>query len=105
MCFQLQIPRIMPEKLQIQLILNITNNLQSILCLFTLIFIRLTEALNDLNRALELANEQQPRTKCHAHCQRGILFRKLENLDAARADFEAAAQLGSKFAREQVGEK
>lgn len=61
--------------------------------------------MNDLNRALELANEQQSRTKCHAHCQRGVLFRKLENLDAARADFEAAAQLGSKFAREQVGEK
>lgn len=60
------------------------------------------EALNDLNRALDLASEQQPRTKCHAHCQRGVLHRKLENLDAARADFEAAAQLGSKFAREQV---
>lgn len=60
------------------------------------------EALKDLNRALELATERQARTKCHAHCQRGVLYRKLENLDAARADFEAAAQLGSKFAREQV---
>ncbi|XP_023159519.2 tetratricopeptide repeat protein 36 homolog [Drosophila hydei] len=62
------------------------------------------EALADLNRALELATEKQARTKCHAHCQRGVLYRKLENLDAARADFEAAAQLGSKFAREQLVE-
>jgi len=62
----------------------------------------LLEALDDLNRAVELANDQQTRTKCHAHCQRGVLYRKLDNLDAARADFEAAAQLGSKFAREQV---
>lgn len=60
------------------------------------------EALGDLNKALELANDQQTRTKCHAHCQRGVLYRKLDNLEAARADFEAAAQLGSKFAREQV---
>lgn len=60
------------------------------------------EALGDLNKALELANDQQTRTKCHAHCQRGVLHRKLDNLEAARADFEAAAQLGSKFAREQV---
>ncbi|EDW69975.1 uncharacterized protein Dvir_GJ11822 [Drosophila virilis] len=62
------------------------------------------EALKDLNRALELATERQARTKCHAHCQRGVLYRKLENLDAARADFEAAALLGSKFAREQLVE-
>ncbi|XP_034110104.2 tetratricopeptide repeat protein 36 homolog [Drosophila albomicans] len=62
------------------------------------------DALEDLNRALTLASEQQLRTKCHAYCQRGVLHRKLENLDAARTDFEAAAQLGSKFAREQLVE-
>ncbi|XP_034481299.1 tetratricopeptide repeat protein 36 homolog [Drosophila innubila] len=62
------------------------------------------EALENLNRALELASKQQARTKCHAHCQRGVLHRKMDNLDAARADFEAAAQLGSKFAREQLVE-
>ncbi|KAH8339350.1 hypothetical protein KR074_012583 [Drosophila pseudoananassae] len=62
------------------------------------------EAMDDLNRALSLANEIEVRTKCHAHCQRGILYRKLDNLDAARSDFEAAAQLGSKFAREQLVE-
>ncbi|KAH8370025.1 hypothetical protein KR093_001899 [Drosophila rubida] len=62
------------------------------------------DALEDLNRALALASDQQPRTKCHAHCQRGVLHRKLDNLDAARADFEAAALLGSKFAREQLVE-
>ncbi|XP_022216894.2 tetratricopeptide repeat protein 36 homolog [Drosophila obscura] len=62
------------------------------------------EALDDLNKALELASDQQTRTRCHAHCQRGILYRKLDNLDAARSDFEAAAQLGSKLAREQLVE-
>ncbi|EDV97232.1 tetratricopeptide repeat protein 36 homolog [Drosophila grimshawi] len=62
------------------------------------------EALSDLNRALQLATDKQLRTKCHAHCQRGVLYRKLENLDAARTDFEAAAQLGSKFAKEQLVE-
>ncbi|KAH8379693.1 hypothetical protein KR009_006582 [Drosophila setifemur] len=62
------------------------------------------EALNDLNRALALVSDKEVRTKCHAHCQRGVLYRKLDNLDAARADFEAAAQLGSKFAREQLVE-
>ncbi|XP_001353602.2 tetratricopeptide repeat protein 36 homolog [Drosophila pseudoobscura] len=62
------------------------------------------EALDDLNKALEMASDQQSRTKCHAHCQRGVLYRKLDNLDAARSDFEAAAQLGSKFAREQLVE-
>ncbi|EDW41386.1 GM24593 [Drosophila sechellia] len=65
---------------------------------------RASHALDDLNKALELANDQQTRTKCHAHCQRGVLYRKLDNLEAARADFEAAAQLGSKFAREQLVE-
>ncbi|XP_030371990.1 tetratricopeptide repeat protein 36 homolog [Scaptodrosophila lebanonensis] len=61
------------------------------------------DALSDLNQAIELANEQL-KTKCHAHCQRGILYRKLDNLEAARKDFEVAAQLGSKFAREQLVE-
>ncbi|XP_017841375.2 tetratricopeptide repeat protein 36 homolog [Drosophila busckii] len=61
-------------------------------------------ALHDLNRALILATEKQARTKCHAHCQRGILHRKMDNLEAAREDFEAAAQLGSKFAKEQLVE-
>ena len=51
--------------------------------------------------AIELS-ELQLKTKCHALCQRGVLHRKQENLDAARLDFEAAAKLGSKFAKTQV---
>ncbi|XP_068150094.1 tetratricopeptide repeat protein 36 homolog [Drosophila tropicalis] len=62
------------------------------------------DALEDLNRALIVATDQQIRTKCHAHCQRGVLHRKLDNLDKARDDFESAAKLGSKFAREQLVE-
>ncbi|KAH8386067.1 hypothetical protein KR200_008714 [Drosophila serrata] len=62
------------------------------------------EALDDLNKAIELASPQENRTKSHALCQRGVLYRKLDNLDAARSDFEAAAQLGSKFAKEQLVE-
>ncbi|KAH8273745.1 hypothetical protein KR018_009590, partial [Drosophila ironensis] len=61
-------------------------------------------ALDDLNRSLALATDAEVRTKCHAHCQRGVLYRKLENVDAARSDFAAAANLGSKFAKEQLVE-
>lgn len=59
------------------------------------------EALTDLNQALELC-AAQPRTKCTALCQRGVLYRKQNNLDAARRDFEDAAELGSEFAKSQV---
>ncbi|XP_054731636.1 tetratricopeptide repeat protein 36 homolog [Anastrepha obliqua] len=61
------------------------------------------DALADLNKAIELAIEL-PRTKSTALCQRGVLYRKQNNLDAARKDFEAAALLGSSFAKTQLVE-
>ncbi|XP_050334599.1 tetratricopeptide repeat protein 36 homolog [Bactrocera neohumeralis] len=61
------------------------------------------EALADLSKALALCTEQ-PRTKCTALCQRGVLYRKQNNVDAARKDFEDAAHLGSSFAKTQLVE-
>ncbi|XP_018786932.1 PREDICTED: tetratricopeptide repeat protein 36 homolog [Bactrocera latifrons] len=61
------------------------------------------EALADLSKAITLCTEQ-PRTKCTALCQRGMLYRKQNNVDAARKDFEDAAQLGSNFAKTQLVE-
>ncbi|XP_017491775.1 PREDICTED: tetratricopeptide repeat protein 36 homolog [Rhagoletis zephyria] len=61
------------------------------------------DALADLNKAIELCIKT-PRTKCTALCQRGVLYRKQSNLDAARKDFEEAAQLGSSFAKTQLVE-
>ncbi|XP_055903426.1 tetratricopeptide repeat protein 36 homolog [Eupeodes corollae] len=60
-------------------------------------------ALKDLEKALELSS-QQARTRCQALCQRGLLYRKMENLSAAKQDFEEASKLGSKFARNQLVE-
>ncbi|XP_014096252.2 tetratricopeptide repeat protein 36 homolog [Bactrocera oleae] len=61
------------------------------------------EALVELSHAIELCTEQT-RTKCTALCQRGVLYRKQNNVDAARKDFEEAAQLGSSFAKIQLVE-
>ncbi|XP_075162225.1 tetratricopeptide repeat protein 36 homolog [Haematobia irritans] len=61
------------------------------------------EAFEDLNKAIEYGCTQL-KTKCHAYCQRGVLFRKMEKLDEARRDFEEAAKLGSKFAKTQLVE-
>ncbi|XP_058831827.1 tetratricopeptide repeat protein 36 homolog [Topomyia yanbarensis] len=58
-------------------------------------------ALNDIERALQLSN-RSGRTGCRAFCQRGVLRRKHNDTDGARADFEEAAKLGSKFARTQL---
>lgn len=60
------------------------------------------DAFVDLNRSIIACTEKNLRTKCQALCQRGVLYRKMEKLDEARADFEDAASLGSKFARTQV---
>lgn len=60
-------------------------------------------AFLDLSTAIELANEISL-TACQAHCQRGVLYRKCGNVSAARNDFEKAAKLGSKFARNQLVE-
>lgn len=60
------------------------------------------DAFVDLDRSIILCTEKNLRTRCQALCQRGVLYRKIEKLDEARADFEDAASLGSKFARTQV---
>lgn len=59
-------------------------------------------AVEDLSRAIELANDTHPLTKCRALCQRGIIKRKLNDTESARDDFNEAAKLGSKFARQQL---
>lgn len=59
-------------------------------------------AIDDLSRSIELAGDDFPLTKCRALCQRGIIHRKLNNVDAARDDFNESAKLGSKFARQQL---
>lgn len=60
------------------------------------------DALNDLTTAINLCSENYPKTKCQACCQRGLLYRKFEDDDKARQDFEMAAKIGSKFAKSQV---
>ncbi|TMW43386.1 hypothetical protein DOY81_011534 [Sarcophaga bullata] len=60
-------------------------------------------AFEDLNQALTYSTKPS-KTRCHALCQRGVLFRKQEKLDDARNDFEEAAKMGSKFAKQQLVE-
>lgn len=55
----------------------------------------------DLEEALKLS-QSAGRTGCRALIQRGLLKRKNGDIEAARRDFEQAAQLGSQFARAQV---
>lgn len=59
-------------------------------------------ALADLEKAIELSHDTYPLTKCRAYCQRGIIKRKVNDTDSARDDFNEAAKLGSKFARQQL---
>lgn len=59
-------------------------------------------ALADLSKAIDLSGDFYPLTKCRAMCQRGIIKRKLNDLDGARDDFNESAKLGSKFARQQL---
>uniref|UniRef100_D3TQG0 TPR repeat-containing protein n=1 Tax=Glossina morsitans morsitans TaxID=37546 RepID=D3TQG0_GLOMM len=61
------------------------------------------EALQDLNVAIEYADVQY-KTKCHALCQRGVLYRKQNKLSDAKIDFEEAAKMGSEFAKTQLVE-
>ena len=60
-------------------------------------------AFEDLNQALACSIKPS-KTRCHALCQRGVLFRKQEKLDEARNDFEEAVKMGSKFAKQQLVE-
>lgn len=57
--------------------------------------------MEDLNKAIKYGDKQF-KSRCHALCQRGVLYRKQNNLEEARADFEEAVRLGSKFAKTQV---
>jgi hypothetical protein len=57
--------------------------------------------MDDLNMALKLS-KGKGNTACQAFTQRGCILRKLGKDDEARADFEAAARLGSPFAKIQV---
>ncbi|PAV82962.1 hypothetical protein WR25_08186 isoform B [Diploscapter pachys] len=59
------------------------------------------EALADLNRAIELS-EGQGKSGCQAFVQRAMIHRLKGDDDAARADFEKAANLGSSFAKLQL---
>lgn len=59
-------------------------------------------ALIDLTKSIELSTSQHQLTKCRALCQRGIVKRKLNDIDGAREDFNESAKLGSKFARQQL---
>ncbi|XP_035009643.1 tetratricopeptide repeat protein 36 [Hippoglossus stenolepis] len=59
-------------------------------------------ALQDLDRAVSLSVGGARRTGCQALVQRGLLRRLARQDDAARADFEEAAALGSEFARQQA---
>ncbi|KAJ3646193.1 hypothetical protein Zmor_023790 [Zophobas morio] len=65
---------------------------------------RFSEALDDLTKAIELAQNNQKRTLSQALCQRGILHRRASRFDLAREDFETAAQMGSQFAKSQLVE-
>lgn len=58
-------------------------------------------ALQDLDQAISLS-DGTGRTACQALVQRGLLRRLTCQNDAARADFERAAALGSEFARQQA---
>uniref|UniRef100_A0A914X1W6 Tetratricopeptide repeat protein 36 n=1 Tax=Plectus sambesii TaxID=2011161 RepID=A0A914X1W6_9BILA len=59
------------------------------------------EALNDLNKAIELSGGKG-KAACQAYVQRAMIAR-LQNRDAdAKADYEKAAEMGSSFAKMQL---
>lgn len=62
----------------------------------------LSVALADLSRSIFLSKDSHQLTKCRAFCQRGIIKRKLNDLEGAHDDFNQSAKLGSKFARQQL---
>ena len=62
-----------------------------------------SSAFNDLTMAIDLASKtSQNRTLCQAFCQRGLLYRKQEQVELAKEDFAKAANLGSLFAKNQL---
>ncbi|GJQ81758.1 hypothetical protein Trydic_g305 [Trypoxylus dichotomus] len=63
---------------------------------------QITNAFDDLTKAIELSKDNQNKTLCQALCQRGLIYRKWEKIELARNDYEKAAKLGSKFAKSQL---
>ncbi|RVE40683.1 hypothetical protein evm_014667 [Chilo suppressalis] len=61
------------------------------------------DAMTDLDVALKLTMGKRSRARALALCQRGVVLRKRGADDEARAAFIEAAQLGSGFAKKQVG--
>lgn len=59
------------------------------------------EALKDLHLAVELSRGEG-RAGTQALCQRGALYRWMEQDDEARKDFARAAKAGSSFAKAQL---
>lgn len=59
------------------------------------------EAKIDLNNAINLSGGKG-RAGCQALCQRGLIHLKEKNEKDAKSDFEAAAKLGSRFAKAQL---
>ena len=67
-------------------------------------FIFFKAALTDLEEALKLCKESHSNTKCRALLQRGLIYRKLKQLEESNEDFNEAAKMGSKFARKMLSE-
>nr|AEE62295.1 unknown [Dendroctonus ponderosae] len=65
---------------------------------------RFEDAFNDLTIAIELCTNQHQKTLCQAYCQRGILHKRAGRKELAKADFDKASALGSKFAKSQLVE-
>ncbi|CAI4231374.1 unnamed protein product [Auanema sp. JU1783] len=59
------------------------------------------DALKDLEEAIRLSNSNG-KSGCQALVQRALLHKRLGNDDAAREDFQTAADLGSSFAKMQL---
>lgn len=76
---------------------NIHLNIQLTKC-----FVSFSEASNDVTKAIELCTENHKKTLNQAHCQRGILYRRVNKIDEARKDFEISAKMGNHFAKSQV---
>lgn len=60
-----------------------------------------SDAMTDLETAIRLS-EGKGRAACQAFTQRAMIHRLHGQDDLARADFQAAANLGSEFAKAQV---
>lgn len=88
-----------------QLLKNFDGTIKTQRNFFFILLSLLLEALNDLTQAIKNADGgQQKRTLRQALCQRGLLYRKKEMLEEARGDFSRAAEMGSKFAKNQLVE-